>query len=47
MVQWPILISPRSLARAQVDKILARQQAKKDKRIAALRTLGDYMDFDS
>ena len=32
---------------AQVDRIMAKQRAKKDRRIAALRKLGDYMDFDS
>ena len=31
----------------QVDRIIARQQAKQDRRIASLRKLGDYMDFDS
>ena len=36
-----------TLTHTQVDRIMAKQRTKKDRRIAALRKLGDYMDFDS
>ena len=31
----------------QVDRIMQKEAATKDKRIARLRKLGDYMRFDS